>query len=153
MQQRSAFVGAFHEFIGGGYNNFWVDADHECNRDGARHYYNWDHDSAFNHGRVHSNIYGGENKTPQQAFFFSKAFFLDKYNADMTILASPTFIHKVKEYLNLLKHNDHLIAFLEADDNNNGVLDSNGALDGFHKLHQFLDLRAKEVNDQLLVGP
>ena len=144
----SAFVAAYHEFIGGGHNMFFVDmADHECKRDGTRHYFNWDMDSAFNHRRVHSNIYGGDNKTPQQKYFFGKTFFLDKYNADMKILASPDFIHKAKDYLYKLKHNDHLIAALQADTNNNG------ALDGFHKLHQFLDLRAKEVNDQLLVGP
>lgn len=130
---------------------FFVDMakEHECSREYTRHYFNWDMDSAFNHGRVHSNIYGGDNKTPQQKYFFGKTFFLDKYNEDMKILASPDFIHKAKDYLYKLKHNTHLIAALQADTNNNGA----GTMESFHKLHEFLDLRAKEVNDQLLLGP
>jgi len=151
----NAFVASFHELIGGGHNMFWVDMakEHECSKEGTRHYFNWDMDSAFNHGRVHSNIYGGDNKNLQQEFFFSKTFFLNKYNEDMTILASPSFIDKVKEYLYKLEHNDHLIAALQADTNNNGALDDNGAFVSIHKLLDFLHLRAEEVNKQLLLGP
>ena len=143
----STFVATNHDWIGGGYNNFYVDMakEHECSKEGTRHYFLWDMDSAFNHGRVHSDIYGGNDKNPQQVYFFSKTSFLDKFNYRMNILASPSFIHKVKEYLNLLKHNSHLIDALEADDNNNGA----GTMESFHKLHEFLDLRAAEVNEQL----